>query len=315
MRVVVMGTGGFILPSFKELLNSEQEIVGLITMPKREKGRSAAERVFPLRDLAIAHKIPIYEPADINSPEGLALLRELAPDVIFVCDYGKILSAEVISMPRYGGLNLHGSLLPAWRGAAPINRALAAGDTRLGVSILHITPEVDAGPVVATVSYIPSMADTAVEVESRLSRLGAPLVLDSVRRLEGGTLSACGQDQSRVSRAPKLRKEEGRLKWDRTTREVVNQYRAMQPWPKTYTTWLRPDGKGGEPVLLILSSLEPAAGQGEPGTVLEATGEALIVATGDGAVRIGYVQPAGKRRMEASAFLRGYKVKKGDILS
>ncbi|MDO5565713.1 MAG: methionyl-tRNA formyltransferase, partial [Planctomycetia bacterium] len=250
----------------------------------------------------------------VNDPEALVLLKELQYELIFICDYGKILSREVIASARLGGVNLHGSLLPQYRGAAPINRAILDGQKEIGISIIHIVPEVDAGPVIATDSYFPTQRETAVEIERELARRGAPLLLKALDDIEQNRTVPLPQDSSLVSKAPKLKKEEGLIDWDQASDQIINRYRAMQPWPKTYSVWLRPSQ---DPLRLILGpfekvSLTPEYESASTGTVVFVQDDMILIRTGDGVIRVLEVQPAGKKLMTAEAFLRGYRMKAGE---
>lgn len=315
MKIIVMGTGDFIVPSFERLLASEHEILMLVTMPIRTRRKES--RLTPaVRRVAEENRIPLAEPENVNAPEEVERLKQLGADLIFICDYGKILSPEAIRTARLGGINLHGSLLPKYRGAAPVNRAILDGETTLGVSVIHITPEVDAGPVILAGSIETELSEEAPEIESRLAAIGAPLVLEGIRRIEAGTAEAIPQNPLDATRAPKIKKEEGRIDWRRSAREIVNQYRALQPWPKTFCDW--PRTPNVEPLRLILEKIsaeeESYSGDETPGTVLTAEKDKIIVRVGGGAIRIREIQPAGKRRMTAEEFLRGYRMKAGEKL-
>jgi methionyl-tRNA formyltransferase len=207
---------------------------------------------------------------------------------------------------------LHASLLPKYRGAAPINWALYHGETETGVTVIHMTPQLDAGPAIAQGRLAIGPYDTAAEIEPRLAEIGAPLVLESIAALEAGTAKPLQQDASQATKAPRLKKELGAIDWTRSAVAIKDQIRALQPWPKSYTFWHRGEG---EPMRLILDRvrLEPEL-RGEPGVVLEAAGERLVVAAGEGALAIEMIQPAGKRSMAAGEFLRGNPVDVGERL-
>lgn len=316
MKIIVLANGDFAAPSFERLAESDS-VVALITMPSH--GRQTADiPVSPVRRVAERAGLPIFQPENVNAPEGIELLRRFEPDLIFVCDYGKILSPETIRTARLGGVNLHGSLLPKYRGAAPINRAIYDGETTLGVSVIHITPEVDAGPVIAAASLETSLSETSVEIEARLAQLGAGLISDAVARIADGTAEPLPQNHAEATGAPKLKKAEGKIDWSRGAAEIVNHYRAFQPWPKTFTDWPRTPEK--PPLRLILGPVTvctdnaPNAESRSCGEIVEADGDRLVIRCGDGAIRVERVQPAGKRAMSAEEFLRGYRMKPGDRL-
>jgi methionyl-tRNA formyltransferase len=267
-----------------------------------------------MREIAHTHGTPIFDPEDVNNDESRARLQSYAADLLVVCDYGQILSAETLATTRLGGINLHGSLLPKYRGAAPINWAVFHGETETGVSIIHMTPRVDAGPVIAQARTFIGPEETAVELEKRLSEIGAGLVRRAIDALSAGQAEVLPQDASQASKAPRLKKTDGLIDWSRPANAIKNQVRALEPWPKTYTFWHRP---AGQPLRLILgpvAALDEPSGTVPPGTVLEAAGDRLVVAAGEGAVLVKTLQPAGKRMLPVSEFLRGYRVRPGETL-
>jgi methionyl-tRNA formyltransferase len=267
-----------------------------------------------MRAVAVEHGAPIFDPEDVNSDPSRARLRSFEADLLVVCDYGQILSAETLATTRLGGINVHGSLLPKYRGAAPINWAIYHGETETGVSLIHMTPRVDAGPVIAQGRTPIGPDETAVELEKRLSEIGPGLVRRAIDALAAGRLEVPPQDASQASKAPRLKKTDGLIDWARSAVAIKNQVRALEPWPKTYTFWRRP---AGQPLRLILGPVaaptEPS-GAALPGTVVEAAGDRLVVAAGQGVVLIKTLQPAGKRMLPVSEFLRGYHVRPGETL-
>jgi methionyl-tRNA formyltransferase len=251
------------------------------------------------------------DPEDINSPDAHRALAALATDLLVVCDYGQILSPETLALARLGGINLHGSLLPKYRGAAPVNWAIYHGETETGVTVIHMTPRLDAGPCIGQARTPIGPDETAVDLEPRLAQLGAPLVMQAIADLAAGRAEAIPQDRRQATRAPRLKKDDGILDWSRPAAALRNQIRAFQPWPRSFTSWLRP---GGEPVRLIVdrAAMESAATSAAPGTVVASDRKRLAVATGEGNLLLEQVQPAGKRVMTAEEFLRGHPVRVGD---
>jgi len=308
----MMGTGPFAVPTLRAIYDSPHEVLALFTRPDRpQKGRTKTPPN-PMRALAIEHGTPVHDPESINASTARMVLASYQPDLLVVCDYGQILKPEVLELTRLGGINLHGSLLPKYRGAAPINWALLHGEKELGVTVIHMTPQLDAGPAIAQGSIPVGEYETAAEVEPRLAELGVPLVMESIARLAAGTAQSIPQDAALVTKAPRLKKEQGAIDWSRSAVAIKDQVRALEPWPRTFTFWHR---TGCEPLRVILDRVRlesAAAGTAEPGEVLEATGDRLVVATGDGALRIESIQPAGKKAMGASDFLRGYPVRVGE---
>jgi methionyl-tRNA formyltransferase len=309
MRVIMMGTGPFAVPTFRRLLASRHDALALFTRPARPlHGKTRAE-ANPMRDVALAHGLPIHEPESVNEPRARAVLASYRPDVLVVCDYGQILANDTLDVARLGGINLHASLLPKYRGAAPINWAIYHGEKETGVTVIHMTPRVDAGPAIAQAATPIGAEETAAELEPRLAELGAPLVVESLDALESGTARAIEQDPTRASRAPRLKKELGQVDWSRPAIAIANQVRALEPWPKTYTFWRR---EGGEPLRLILDRVRVVPGAASAaGIVIEASGERLTIATGELALAIEAIQPAGKRVLSTAEFLRGYPVLAG----
>jgi len=305
----MMGTGPFAVPTFRGLLETHHEVVALVTSPVRSQpGRPVP--ISPMRQVALDRTIETFDPEQINSAESETRLAAYGADLFVVCDYGQILSAKTLATARLGGINLHASLLPKYRGAAPINWALYYGEQETGVTVIHMTPKVDAGPCVAQARTDITPDETAVELEQRLAQIGDWLVRRTIDNIEGGRLEALPQDPALASRAPRLKKTDGQIDWSRPAAAIRNQIRAMEPWPKTHTYWHRDHGPA---VRLILSAIDvqnaPAA---EAGTVLEAAGDRLLVASGEGAVLVRKIQPAGKRELSAEEFLRGYRVQPGD---
>jgi methionyl-tRNA formyltransferase len=279
----------------------------VVTRPPR--GRKAEAP--PLAQVAEMLGIIVSQPETVNSDEARAALRGLAPDLLVVCDYGEILKRETLAVARLGGINLHGSLLPKYRGAAPVQWAILNGETETGNTVIQMTPGLDAGPALG-VQRVPIDPDeTAGDLEARLAEQGADLVLSVVDALDAGTAKPQPQDKAAASKAPRLAKEQGLIDWSQSALAIKNQIRALDPWPRAYTHWQRP----GDPLRLILHRVQTVNDDNSvhPGTILEA-GPRLIVAAGEGALEILSLQPAGKRAMTANDFLRGYPLLQGEQL-
>jgi methionyl-tRNA formyltransferase len=298
---------------FAALLASRHEVAALITRPMPPpKGREKSP-TNPMRDLAESRGLSLHTPDSINTEEGLAVLRQIAPDLLAVCDYGQILSPEALSIAPLGGINLHASLLPKYRGAAPIHWALWNGERETGVSVIHMTPRLDGGPIL--VQRVASIGDeeTQPELEQRLAAIGVSAVQEAIDMLEKwDRTSSIGtpQDASQATKAPRLKKEMGAVDWTKSADEIRNQVRALKPWPGTFTFWRR---AGQEPLRLVIDAARVAqAEDSAPGNVFVSDGQQLIVATGQGGLSIEAIAPAGKRHMSAAEFLRGYRVRVGD---
>ncbi|CAN5839929.1 methionyl-tRNA formyltransferase [soil metagenome] len=310
IRLVLLGTKDFALPTFEALFKLGR-VAALITQPDRPQGRKQLLIPSRVKQAAIALGVPVHQPEEINSPEGVELVRSLNPDLLVTVAYGQILSAEVLSIPPLGGINLHGSILPKYRGAAPVARAIQAGETETGVTVILMTPKVDAGGMIALARTAIDPDETAGELEARLARLGPSMVLDAIERLEAGTVEILPQDQAHVTKAPKLRKEDGILDWSWSARAVHNLIRAMNPWPLASTHW-HPAEASKDPLRLIVHQSRVVEGQGAPGQVLVAEGNRLEVAAGHESVRLLTMQVPGKKAMPADAYLRGHRVQVGD---
>ncbi len=311
LRLIMMATGPFAAPTFRALYRTRHQVRALVTQPLRSvRGRQEAP-TSPMRAIAAEHGTPILDPESINTPEAQTALRQFEPDLFVVADYGQILSPETLAVARLGGLNLHGSLLPKYRGAAPINWAIYRGETETGVTVIHMTPALDAGPCLAQTRLTIGPDETAEELEPRLAELGAPLVCQAIDALQAGDAKPIPQDPALVSKARRLRKTDGAIDWSRSAEQIRNQVRALQPWPGCYTYWHRP---GGAPVRLIIGRVgaSPSLVAAEPGTVLEAACDRLVVVTGHDAVNVELVQPSGKRPLATAEFLRGYHVQPGE---
>jgi methionyl-tRNA formyltransferase len=311
MRIVMMGTGPFAVPTFRAIYETRHTVVALATKPLRTHRGKPVEPISSIREVARQHGTPILDPESINTPESQASLAEYKADLLVVCDYGQILSPATLAAARLGGVNLHASLLPKYRGAAPINWAIFNGDTESGATVIHMTPQLDAGPCIAQLRVAIGPDETAEELEARLAQLGAPLIYETIDLLESGHTQAIPQDATLASRAPRLKKTDGAIDWTRSAEAIKNHIRAMEPWPKTYTFWHRNDGP---PLRLILgpSSVVEQSPSAAPGTILEATANRLVIAAGENALMPAGVQPSGKRSMPTAEFLRGHRVHPGD---
>ncbi len=313
MRLIVMATGPFAVPTFLALYDSRHEVAALATAPLRSHRGKDVPAASPLQEIAQRHGTPILDAEDINAAPWPARLAAYRADLFVVCDYGQRLAGETLAAARLGGINLHASLLPKYRGAAPINWAIYHGETQTGVTVIHMTPRIDAGPCIAQAPLAIRPEETAGDLEPRLAELGARLVRQTIDGLELGPVEALPQDPALASKAPRLKKTDGLIDWRRAAGEIKDHVRAMEPWPRTYTFWHRP---GGPPLRLILGpvAVVESAVAVPPGMVLEAAGDRLVIAAGRGAVMPQSVQPAGKRPLEIAEFLHGYHVRAGDRL-
>jgi methionyl-tRNA formyltransferase len=302
LKILFVGTGTFAKPALEALLASRHRVVGLVTQPDRT-GAGKHRHEHPLKDFAVEHQLPVFQPENVNSDAALARLREFDADLFVVAAYGQILKAPFLAIPRLGAINIHASLLPRHRGAAPINYAILAGDRETGVSVFQIEPKLDAGPVWGMASTPIGPKETAGELEERLAMVGAELVTKVVDEIDRGTARPLAQDPALVTRAPKMPKAFGLVDWSSEAALIERQVRALQPWPTAYTFFHL---SGHAPLRVVLLDVDPVdvvGNSGRPGEILP--GEPLVVQAGDRGVAIRRLQPAGKRGMSAEEFVRG----------
>jgi methionyl-tRNA formyltransferase len=334
LRVVVMGTGPFAVPMFRTLVASPHEIVAVIMRPDHAPpGRRPPPN--PMREAALAAGIPVLDPERVNAAESVAAIAHLAPDLLVVCDYGQLLSAELLGLAPLGGINLHGSLLPRHRGAAPVQWAIFEGDPLTGVSVIGMTPALDAGRVITARETPIGPRETAAELERRLSEIGASAVLDAIERLQAAVAAGhpaaevgIAQDPARATRAPRLSKADGLIDWSLPAGRIERMRRALEPWPRAVTFFERADGQRQRLVLAEVEMADPeefgaaagsAAAAPEPGTVLAAEpapepGRIVVACGADTALAITRLVPEGKRAMTAAEFLRGSPLRAGGRL-
>lgn len=326
LQLVVMGTGPFAVPMFEALRASPHAIRAVVTRPDHvAPGRRPPRN--PMREAAVAAGLPVLDPENVNDAASMATLRGLAPDLLVVCDYGQILAADVLGLAPLGGINLHGSLLPRHRGAAPVQWTILEGDPLTGVSVIHMTPALDAGNVIVALSTPIGSRETAAELEQRLATLGADAILEAVDRLQaarsmGGLVAGQSigtpQDATHATRAPRFSKADGIIDWSQPAGRIERMRRALEPWPRTATLYRR----DGSPRRLVVEDCDvldmefmPAGAAKPPGTVLTADDRGIVVACGGGtALAIRRVVPEGKRSMSAAEFLRGNGIHAGTVL-
>ena len=306
LRLVMLGTGSFAMPTFRGLYGSRHEVVGLVTQPDRT-GRGHHRHVNPMKELAEQHSTPVFQPEKANIPESLERLREFDADLFVTAAYGQILSADFLSIPRLGAINVHASLLPKYRGAAPIQFAVINGETETGITIFQIEPKLDAGPVLGIERTPIGDHETYGELQDRLAELAVGLTQRVIDQIDDGTTEPIMQDASLVTKAPRLDKTDGEIPWKKSARLVDCHIRGVQPWPKpSAVLQLEDDRQLRLLVLEVAPSDQPVAG--DPGSVSILDRKRLLVATGDGTVEIIRVQPEGKRPMPAADFLNGNPV-------
>lgn len=299
-RVVFMGTPEFAVPSLLAL-HAGQEIVGVVTQPDRPVGRGQTLQPSPVKAAALAAGLPVYQPASLRKPERAALLAEWAPDLIVVAAYGQILRPHILALPPLGCLNVHASLLPRWRGAAPIQYALLAGDVYTGVSLMRMDEGMDTGPVYVQSQIPVAPRETAATLHDKLARLGAEMLTHYLPAIIAGALTAQPQIEAGVTYARLITKEDGRVRWGDSAESIDRHIRAMTPWPGAFTDW--------QGQLLKLLAAHPApqvVGAPSPPGVVIAWESGAAVATGKGWLALEQVQLAGKRPAAIGDFLNGH---------
>ena len=304
MRVIFFGTPDFAVPSLTALLASH-EVVAVVTRPDRPSGRGQKVTASPVKAAAEAHGARVLQPTRLGDSQWLKDVADLDADIAVVAAYGRLLPQALLDLPRLGFINVHASLLPRWRGAAPIHRALIAGDAVTGVTIMRVVLELDAGPMLASASTPIASIDTSESLDARLAAMGADLLIATLERMNDGPIAEEPQDESKVTYAPKLERHESRIDWARPAAEIDRQIRGLQPWP------LAAGIINGKRVAFLRSVVTDTPAPAAPGTVVEAGGAGLVVACSTGAVRITEVLPEGRRAMPAAAFLNGVAVPVG----
>lgn len=305
IRTVFMGTPAFALPTLEGLMDAGVHLCAVFTQPDRPKGRGKKTTPPPVKELAAQRGIPVFQPLKLRDPKAVSDLKELAPDLIVVVAYGQILPQAVLEIPRYGCINVHASLLPRYRGAAPINRAVMDGAEETGVTTMLMDVGLDTGDMLIKRSTAIGPEETAGTLHDRLARLGQEAMTETLHRLCAGTLKAEPQDEGASSYAPMLKKEEGRIDWGRSAAAIHNQVRGLDPWPGAYTTW------EGTPLKIARTLPEAEGKAGAPGTVLSAGPEGVRIACGTGVLRVGALQLPGKKMLSAADFLRGNPLSPG----
>ena len=306
-RLIYMGTPQFAVPTLVAL-EAHHQVVGVVTQPDRRAGRGRKVVVSPVKEAALERGLRLFQPRSLRDPDAVAQLADWRPEVIVVAAFGQILKAPVLNLPRYGCLNVHASLLPAYRGAAPIAAAILAGEEVTGVTIMRLDEGLDTGPLLAQAECPIGPQDTTASLSARLAELGARLMVETLSGWLGGEIEARPQDDSRATYCRTLTKEDGRLDWSRPADALERQVRACDPWPGTFTTW------AGQRLKVLRARARPEwQGEGVPGQVV-ALEEGIGVVAGKGALELVEVQRAGKKPMAADLFALGQRDLVGSVL-
>ena len=307
VRVVYFGTPQFAVPTLERLVDSAHHVCGVITQPDRPRGRGQRVQFGAVKTFALERRLPLAQPERLPVPEVAETLREWAPDVGVVAAYGKLIPETLLALPRLGMINVHASLLPMYRGAAPIQRAIVDGHTETGVTIMRVVAALDAGPMLASVRRPIDPDETGSDLERDLAQLGASLLVDVMDRLAAGPVDEEPQDERFVTYARRLTKQDGAIDWNAPAQAIHNQVRGLYPWPHAYASF------NGERVIILRTALGSVPGVALPGTVLDADGDGIRVATSDGQIVIRELQLEGRRPMSARDFLAGRPLKAGMV--
>jgi methionyl-tRNA formyltransferase len=303
MKILFMGTPDFAAGSLKSLIEAGYEISAVVTQPDRPKGRSGAPVFSPVKEVAVAHNIPVLQPERIKRPEETAKLLEYPADIYVIAAFGQILSKEILDQPKYGCINVHASLLPKYRGASPIQRVILDGEKETGVTIMQMNEGLDTGDILYKKSIELDPEETFETLHDRLMELGGQALIEALPLLESGSITPVIQDDALSCYAPLIKKEDGLINWKESAEKIHAKVRAFNPWPAAFTYL---SGK-----ILKVWEVTPTEGKGEPGTVIAADKKSFTVACGEGAVIIRSLQPEGKKRMDTAAFLAGNSIEAG----
>lgn len=310
MKIALMGSGALACPLLEGMLAAgRDELAAVVTRPDRAGGRGLQCRPCALKTLARDRGIPTFEPEDASEAGFVERMAALAPDVAVVACYGQFLRKGLLEVPKIATINVHPSLLPKYRGASPIQWALANGERETGVTVLHVTAKMDAGDLLQQRAHPIEDADTMETLEPKLAALGAELLLEALEGIREGRTRGIPQDEAQATFARKLEKEDGKVDWNLPAATIRNRWRGFTPWPGAYAAL-----PGGGMLKIHGMRVEARAAEGgiEPGTVVEAKGDGPLVAAGEGCVRLTAVQPAGKKAMSGSAFLCGHRLEPGE---
>lgn len=310
MKIVFMGTPDFAVGALEALIEAGHEITAVVTQPDKAKGRSGQLQFPPVKECALRHNIPVFQPVRIKTEEAIAQLKEYPADIYVVAAFGQILSQEILDMPKYGCVNIHASLLPKYRGASPIQHVIIDGENKTGVTIMQMDAGLDTGDMLYKKEIDIDSTDTFETLHDKLMMLGGQVITEALVLLEQGKLTPEKQEDEKSCYASLIRKEMGKIDFSKTTGEIDRLIRGMNPWPSAFTSYNGKQMKIWKAVPAVNAENAAAA----PGTVLSVDKEGFDVCTGDGAIRILELQLEGKKRMSAHDFLLGVKIAAGECL-
>lgn len=308
MRIIYMGTPDFAVPTLDTLIQSEHEVIAVITQPDKPKGRGKAMQFPPVKEKALEYDIPVYQPAKVRDPEFIKQMEQWKPDAIIVVAFGQILPKAVLDLPKYGCINVHASLLPKYRGAAPIQWVIIDGEKETGITTMFMDTKLDTGDMIKKTVIPIDEKETGESLHDKLAVLGGPLILETLKELENGTAVRIKQDDSKSCYAKMLTKSLGNIDWSQPAVQIERLIRGLNSWPSAYTEWNQKTLKIWSADVVAQNAEGAVSGQ-----VVKRQKNALIVQTGDECLSLKEVQLQGKKRMDIDAFLRGYDIAEGTI--
>ena len=312
MNIVFFGSSEFAIPSLQQLIASRHKILCVVTRPDRPSGRGMHFSATAIKEFAKNHNLEVYQPLDVNSKETMGFLAQQTADLFIVISFGQILSDELLSIPKIFAINLHPSLLPKYRGAAPINWAIINGERKTGLTVIKINQNLDAGPIILQEKVMINQDVNAQTQALNLASAGATLLKKALDLIETQSFTLIPQDDSKVSLAPRLKKEDGLIDWRKSAPEIINQIRGMSPWPGTFTYYKGRVLKIDEAKLQIPSSVETC--RPAPGQIQGVSKKGIVVSTAEGNLLIERLQPEGRRKMTAAEFVAGHRISAGERL-
>ncbi len=310
MKVLFMGTPDFAVPVLEGIISSSKhQVVAVVTQPDKKRGRGGDVTFPPVKEVAVRENIPVLQPVKIKQEEAVAQLRDLSFDVMVVVAFGQILSKEILDMPKYGCINVHASLLPRWRGAAPIQWSILSGDEKTGITTMKLDEGVDTGDMLLQEEYTIKPDETGGSLFDHLSPMGSDLLLKTLDQVEDGSIKPIKQDDSQSTYAKMLTKELGQMDWNESAISLERKVRGLNPWPSAYTHYK------GKTLKIWKACVGPDMGDAVPGTILKTEKLTFFVQTGEGTLEIKELQLEGKKRMDAGSFLRGVSLSEGELLN
>ena len=307
MRIVFMGTPDFSVPALTALVEAGHDVIAVVTQPDKPKGRGKLVHMPPVKEKALEYGIPVYQPVKARDPEFVSLLKEMKPDAMVVAAFGQLLPKTILDIPKYGCVNIHASLLPKYRGAAPIQFAVINGESVSGITTMMMAPTLDTGDILDQESVALDEKETGGSLHDKLSAIGGRLIIKTLKKLEDGTAVRTVQDEEKMTYYGMLKKSMGDIDWNQDAASIERLIRGLNPWPSAYTSW------EGKTIKLWEADALEKEYEGTCGQVVKTGKDCLYVKTGKGTLAVKELQLQGKKRMDTGAFLRGYQIAEGTV--